>query len=480
METQKNQLAKITPGFLEDSLQTIEKSMEYANLLLKSKLVPNHFYEKGSDGKPDYNKGKPEAVLVVLQHGMELGLSISQSLQQVVPVNGLISLKGDAAKSLILSSGKCSKWEESTEGNVDDGSYSVTIYSKRSNGEESRHTFNLSMAERAGLWYREPGKISNENARRAYFYSPWLKYTERMVRYRCLGFIARDLYPDITLGIYTTEEAQDFPTDAGAVTIETKGGQKIIISEQKLAELTAQSENLSKSVNEKIKINEKVSPEAGSEPGPGSDGEAEKPKVYTEDELNEANIDLPQIAEKVMRPTAFQILKNSVYPKRKTQKYWREAILAYQAGKIDDFIKGKTQEEKDDNKAGTQGTDTPISETKKSKEEKPKEGQSDLPYDNAEIEKQHQDNKDLSVNKDFSKEGNKEKDDLEVPDVDSKTGKRDDIGVVYGIYEALTEKPPKGKGLTEDKLKEVFGDKYKNFEDFAQRAPKSEIQILLQ
>ena len=31
------------PAFLEDSFQTLEKALNYANLLLESKLVPDHF-----------------------------------------------------------------------------------------------------------------------------------------------------------------------------------------------------------------------------------------------------------------------------------------------------------------------------------------------------------------------------------------------------------------------------------------------------
>lgn len=244
MET-KNQIVKKqseTPMFYDSAMETLDKALEWAKLMLDSKMLPKHFYDtKTENGKSviDYSSGNPGAVLMVIQHGQTLGLSPSQAVQQVVPVNNVMSVKGDGCKALILGSGKCETWKEEITGSIDTGDYKVTIYSKRKdNGEERTDYFDLKKAKRAGLYFSDDDlKRMQENRQYAYKFTGWYKYPERMVRYRVLGFIARDLYADVMGGTVTYEEAIDYPEDKVEV-LAQEGKKALVIDHGKIDHLT--------------------------------------------------------------------------------------------------------------------------------------------------------------------------------------------------------------------------------------------------
>jgi hypothetical protein len=217
---------------LDNAFETVEEMTKVANLLLESKLCPSHFYEKGMDNKPDYTKGKTAALIMVALHGKKLGFDIMTAMQQVVPVNGLMSVKGDGAKSLILNSGKIEpgSWKEERTGSIEDENLKVTITATRSDTKETlSRTFSVDQAKRAGLWIT-PQQASGQDGWK-YKSSAWYKFPERLVGYRALGFLARDLFPDVMSGTYITEEARDIPSDTTEV-IETESGAKITIPDK--------------------------------------------------------------------------------------------------------------------------------------------------------------------------------------------------------------------------------------------------------
>lgn len=225
-----------TPAFLADATSSIDKMEAYANLLIKSGLVPKHFYELDQYRNPmkDANgvfKGNTAAVIMTIQHGLELGMSITQSLQQIVPVNGLMSVKGDAAKALIMRSGLCKEWIEDEVGTPGTDTYGYKIVSKRTDGQFKSQSFTVQDAKRAGLWIDDNAVAKNEKLR----HSPWYKYQSRMLRYRALGFIARDLYGDVLQNMYTEDEARDIETDNTVTT--TADGMTVRVSEDKSAKI---------------------------------------------------------------------------------------------------------------------------------------------------------------------------------------------------------------------------------------------------
>ena len=211
------------PAFVEDKLKTLEGALVYATTLCKSKVLPAHFYEKGGDGKPDFNKPKPEAVVVVLQYGQEIGMTHMQALQQLVPVNNLVSIKGDGAKALIMGSGKVKEWKEEEIGKQGEDSwgFKITVTRKDTN-ETASTTFTVFDAKRASLWIDDAAIQRNQGLR----HSPWAKFPRRMLRYRALGFMSRDMFSDVLQGVHIEEEI-DNTINVDAKIITTEEGQKI-------------------------------------------------------------------------------------------------------------------------------------------------------------------------------------------------------------------------------------------------------------
>lgn len=219
--------------FVENAMESVENMLRYAELLIESEMLPKHFYVQERDGnnkmviKRDAKGkpvGKPGAVLMTVQHGREIGFSMSQSFQQLVPMDGGVTIKGDGAKMLILASGKCEKWEETTGGSREAGDWWYEIYAKRKDtGEEKRMRYSMQDAIRQGLWVSE----SDLKAKPQLKYSAWYRYQDRMLRYRPLGYVARDLFGDVLGGMSTYEEVRDWQEDQeirmqpGVVTTET-------------------------------------------------------------------------------------------------------------------------------------------------------------------------------------------------------------------------------------------------------------------
>jgi len=164
------------------ALATFEDAFRFSELVAKSDFAPKDF------------RGKPEACLLAIQHGAELGLSPMQSLQSIAVVNGRPTIYGDAANALVMASPVCEYVSETLDGDGDNmmatckakrrGSPSVTV-----------STFSVADAKKAGLW----GKSG-----------PWTQYPKRMLQMRARGFALRDAFADVLRGLVTAEEAADY------------------------------------------------------------------------------------------------------------------------------------------------------------------------------------------------------------------------------------------------------------------------------
>lgn len=426
MENQEKGLARIeSNNFVTNSLATLEEAMRLAKVLLDSKLCPNHFYEKKTENGrlvPDYTKGKPEAVVMVMVQGDLLGFNGLQALQQIVPVNGLLSIKGDGARSLIFRSKKIKpgSWKEEVIGRIEDKTYEVRITASRvDTGETKTRKFSVMDAINAGLW------ITNEDVRRqpSQKYSSWYRYQKRMIYYRALGFLCRDLFPDVMQGMVTQEEAMDYPQEVVEIT-EAPGGGRIFREEP--GEKIKRSEDLSKHANETIEDKKDL----GTGESPQTDQVAH---VYTEEELKKLGPKIKMIAEKL----GIDKRIDEEIPGQRTNKKYREAILAWQIGKLDDHIgksggtpsASKTEDEKDqpaaEKKEGT--TDQESSHQIEEFNENNAEEQGSDKNKSGDDDQESDDFQNLIGDDDsdnVSLEDNKNKFDLEIPDLDD-GGNRD-------------------------------------------------------
>jgi hypothetical protein len=163
-------------------LRSLDDLMRFARMAVAGGAAPKGM----SDG----------AAAVAIQAGLERGLGILGGLTQGVVINGVFSWRGQGAFALIQNSGLCvagslKKW---TEGEGEDR---VGIAEAHRVGYKAadRRTFSVKDARAARLW----GKGG-----------PWTDYPNRQLAWRALGFLARDVFPDVLGGFPIVEEAQDY------------------------------------------------------------------------------------------------------------------------------------------------------------------------------------------------------------------------------------------------------------------------------
>jgi len=164
------------------ALTTMSDALAFAEMVSKTEFAPKDF------------KGKPEACLLAIQHGAEIGLSPMQSLQSIAVVNGRPTIYGDAALAVCLASAVC-EWV--TEDLVGDGDKMVATCSAQRRGYPAPivSTFSVADAKAAGLWAKG---------------GPWSQYPKRMLSMRARGFALRNAFADVLRGLVTAEEAGDY------------------------------------------------------------------------------------------------------------------------------------------------------------------------------------------------------------------------------------------------------------------------------
>lgn len=172
-------------------LNSLDDMLGFAQIVIRSGLAPRSF-------------DTPEKVIMALVTGAELGISNMQSLQGLSVVQGKIGIGGDLALALCQASAAFEDLKEDWKGKPYDDNYGVTITVKRKGRSETSSSFSVGDAKLAGLW----GKRSRDGSP-----TPWVSYPQRMLRYRALGFVLRDAFPDVLKGIKTTEELKDYPEE---------------------------------------------------------------------------------------------------------------------------------------------------------------------------------------------------------------------------------------------------------------------------
>jgi len=195
------------------SLTTMADALAFAEMVSKTEFAPKDF------------KGKPEACLLAIQHGAEIGLSPMQSLQSIAVVNGRPTIYGDAALAVCLASPVCEWVTESVDG---DGDKMVATCSAQRRGypKPITSTFSVADAKAAGLWAKG---------------GPWSQYPKRMLAMRARGFALRNAFADVLRGLVTAEEAGDYQIDT--VSIDRKNVQAKVVEVANVPRIEAEPAN---------------------------------------------------------------------------------------------------------------------------------------------------------------------------------------------------------------------------------------------
>lgn len=136
------------------------------------------------------------AAAVAIQAGLERGLGALGGLQNAIVINGVLSWRGQGAAALIQNSGVCRPgtlrfWSEG-EGDQLKG---IAVAHRKDYATADRREFTVAQARQGGLWGKD---------------GPWKQYPGRMLAWRALGLLARDVFPDVLGGFPIAEEAEDF------------------------------------------------------------------------------------------------------------------------------------------------------------------------------------------------------------------------------------------------------------------------------
>lgn len=181
-EPKRGAAALVAMGDRGVMLRSLDDLLRFANMTVLAGLAPKGMNAQGA--------------ALAIQAGMERGLGALGGLQALVPINGNLSWRGQAAYALIQNSGACRPgtlrvWTEG-EGEQAVG---IAVGHRVGYSEPERREFAVADAKRAGLWGRG---------------GPWTQYPKRMLAWRALGFLARDVFPDVLGGFPLAEEAEDY------------------------------------------------------------------------------------------------------------------------------------------------------------------------------------------------------------------------------------------------------------------------------
>ena len=171
-------------------IKTLDDMWRFATAVKASGLAP-----KGIE--------TPEAILIAVQMGLEVGLTPMAALQNIAVVNGRPTIWGDAQLAVVRGTGELESFDEWFEAagkrltrNPSNFSDDVTAVCrvKRRGYDAKEFGFSVSDAKRANLWAKQ---------------GPWTQYPARMLKYRARSFVLRDEFGDALRGLKTTEEMQD-------------------------------------------------------------------------------------------------------------------------------------------------------------------------------------------------------------------------------------------------------------------------------
>lgn len=171
---------------------------------LQMGVMPRHFDDARQMCEALYHSGLlpsaikgPAAVFAVLQTGAELGLPPMAAIRGIHIVQGRPVLAADLMVALVRRSGLCQSFRQ-----IGSDDTQATYETHRvGEAEPQSLTYTMTQAEKAGLAKRET----------------WKAHPAAMLRARCKAALARDVYPDVLVGVYDQDEARDF---GGAVDVQ--------------------------------------------------------------------------------------------------------------------------------------------------------------------------------------------------------------------------------------------------------------------
>ena len=180
-----NMVANLADGIYSSS-DTFNLACQMAKGLSQSTLVPQQF------------QNNPANCLIALEQSNRLNISPMAVMQNLYIVQGKPSFSSSFIIGLINASGKYDMELQFDEEEKDGKPYACTCWTEKDGRKVTGIKITMDMADKEG-WTKKNG-------------SKWLTIPQVMLRYRAASFFARMNCPELSIGLYSKEELDDFPT----------------------------------------------------------------------------------------------------------------------------------------------------------------------------------------------------------------------------------------------------------------------------
>lgn len=178
-----NMVANLSEGIYSSS-DTFNLAYQMAKGLSQSTLVPQQF------------QNNPANCLIALEQSNRLNISPMAVMQNLYIVQNKPSFSSSFIIGLINASGKYDMELQFDEEEKDGKPYACTCWTEKDGRKVTGIKITMDMAEKEG-WSKKNG-------------SKWVTIPQVMLRYRAASFFARMNCPELSIGLYSKEELDDF------------------------------------------------------------------------------------------------------------------------------------------------------------------------------------------------------------------------------------------------------------------------------
>jgi hypothetical protein len=145
---------------------------------------------------PDALRGKPADIWIVLMTGRELGLQPMRALQCIDVVKGKPVLSAELIVGIVKASPLCEYFDLIKS----DGTVALYKTKRTDSPNEVELGFTIQEAEQAGL-------LKKDN---------WRGYAASMLRARAKKYLAREVYPEVVMGLAIEDEVPEILSNTAA------------------------------------------------------------------------------------------------------------------------------------------------------------------------------------------------------------------------------------------------------------------------
>jgi hypothetical protein len=164
--------------------ETLTEMREFALMVSKANIIPYAL------------KDQPSDVLIVLLTGHQHGLSPIQSLSSIHVIEGRAAMSADLLQAICLRETSVCEYFDIIETSNEVATYEA----KRKGRQPIRMSFTIADAKAAGVF-----ELTAKGKKRL----NWYHNPADMLRARCKSKLARAMFPDLVLGLYTPDELED-------------------------------------------------------------------------------------------------------------------------------------------------------------------------------------------------------------------------------------------------------------------------------